>query len=877
MIYEGIFENRNAENIVVKINTGGDSETVGTTGAGGLTLSNDGLNTTVHSKKFRLVKGIVFETYPTGDINDRFVTIRMYKGFTYKFQAPTPTIASMYPYDFVATTLNNKVVTSQMGISTVTYSYKAVEDGYIYLNLNSRHYLQMVRLGWKLKDLIFSGDPVTINQNSDDGIYSPLKLSSATIRIMTPSIYTDLYSSTPTAVSVDITNNNNRDYLFKGYVTPAMYSQKYTHPYDELEIECVSPVSALDFKKWEPMQDNIVTWYSVLKKILSPYYDGFYIHNSFLFQGNRFWVEELAINQDAFKDGEEEYLTEKAIIEEFCKTFSLSCVTNGREVYFADYSLIYEDNQFSYYDFSDDQPMDLELGGITYLSDNPNEAQYVSNDQTVSFDEVYGKIEVTSNQESEDENLINFEDDNLICIHPNIPYIKYTVEPNSTESHLYYLESGQNKRHTDLYRFYIMKDMDHYYYESTFNPPTEVGYIYKGIYDTIYPTSSEPNFKTEFIDRFFRKNLCCFVVKHMSWVETDEGGVIADRAHEYEWETFLMISYGIPYLSEASVEYSGNLTTLLKMQYQGAAELPILRCKNDFRLLPIPNCRNYLQIDGSAKFMRYPMISDITSWNDSNLVKKLTVSQYNSGLYANVLFSLFDGNRAVGSTIIPWNPDTKWDDRDSLFKERLNYLYQWKDGEQGAWYTQNVIQPKGILNLFSTPTSRKLSMRPPTPMFVENNVAPCYVCLKDIEISQTRDWPIEIAIKGEIPEDTTVRAEASTQYLANDKLEINLRFSSQSSDLMPNIGSILYVDNNYGYSYLLHVNREGLNKSLEEIVMERYYNHYKDPKLVYECTIDNSFGIFDTIVPMCLGKDMLVDEIEYNVLHNIKTVRLIER
>lgn len=889
MIYEGIFENREGRNIVVKVDTGGDSETVAS-GVAGLTLSNTGLNTTVHSKKFRLVKGTIFEVYPTGNILDRFVTIRMYKGFTYKFQAPTPTIASMYPYDFVATDLANKPIISEMGISTITYSYKATDDGYIYLNLNSRNYLQGIRLGYKVEELIFSDEPVNIVQNSN-GLLEPLKLSSATVRIMTDTIKDNLFSGNSQAVSCEITDNQRKATLFRGYVTPSIYTQNFTAPYEELELECVSPISTLEYKKWRGEQENVLSWYQIIKICLQAtgVYDGFFIHQNFSVNGGKYYLEELFIDQNAFKDGDE-WLSCKDILEQFCLTFGLTIVEYEGNVYFLDYSKIYEDNKLTAYEFDEDVAQDVELGGLVYLADSLAHGDiYFTNDQQyVSFDELYGNIKVVSESKEIEDTVINWDDDdNLICLHPNVNYIEY-------ENHDSKYYEDTNIYHYDLYRFYLLKDCIHYVFPSNFNPTTGTSGVGIGRECTWTSDadlkSSDASVVKSKMESLLRNNACCVVVKHFSYTSNRRGhGALPLK---YTWDKCLFISFGlknIEFRSDSS--FDAGVTATLKNHFTAVGREVMLESRDSRTYLKLPDFNTYIQSKGSIYYMRYPFSFESDKHKDFRTIKadngdfdkgRMFINDQHPAMYR-VGLDLMDDHDQHWSTYNTYEWDSFWEARYLAvwFNDDLNmdclkdYCYKWHDIYTGRKnYKENVIDLEGDIDIQNDNYQGTIKMTFPTPYFAHNTVAPSFAMLKDVEIKHVRAYPPEIAIDGKVP-DNDSELQHTTSYFDNEEYSIDIKFSTQKYDRVLSYNSIIFNG-----EYLSYINDDGVYKTLEQMLIDRYYNHYKDPKLIFKCTVnDDPTGVapYNIIVSNYLQKSFAVDEIDYDVLHNQRTVTLIEQ
>ena len=79
---------------------------------------------------------------------------------------------------------------------------------------------------------------------SGESIFDSLRPSRASVNLLLTDINSDLFSGTLDGVKVKLYKNNSL--FWYGYVTPNIYTQSYSHRYDQLTLECVDCVAQLE-------------------------------------------------------------------------------------------------------------------------------------------------------------------------------------------------------------------------------------------------------------------------------------------------------------------------------------------------------------------------------------------------------------------------------------------------------------------------------------------------------------------------------------------------------------------------------------------------------------------------------------------------------
>lgn len=102
--------------------------------------------------------------------------------------------------------------------------------------------------------LFFAENPVTIQTNNEN-TFNVIIRKSATIRLLTNRyIGNILFADNARSVKVEIKQGNN--YLFYGFVDPNTFSQPYTSPLDDFEINCIDVLSTLQYYNYKNITVN---------------------------------------------------------------------------------------------------------------------------------------------------------------------------------------------------------------------------------------------------------------------------------------------------------------------------------------------------------------------------------------------------------------------------------------------------------------------------------------------------------------------------------------------------------------------------------------------------------------------------------------------
>lgn len=169
-----------------------------------------------------------------------------------------------------------------------------------------------------VKELVAGGDPINLNNNSDDYLYTPMRLFGGTFTVVLDEYDFNLFASNDREIQIKIYRNDSLFYT--GFLTPSVYSQNYLDGYNfELQLEFVSALSALQSVEFVKNNDTTITLLQLIKDAISytnNAYNNIYIPSTFSIK-----LDEISVSQDNFFDEENKPMTYYEILQEIAKIF----------------------------------------------------------------------------------------------------------------------------------------------------------------------------------------------------------------------------------------------------------------------------------------------------------------------------------------------------------------------------------------------------------------------------------------------------------------------------------------------------------------------------------------------------------------------------
>lgn len=190
-----------------------------------------------------------------------------------------------------------------------------------------------------------SGDaPFSVELADEDFLYTPSRFSTATIRVVGNDYLQSLYSTGYQQHRVNFKQGDR--VVWTGFITPELYTQDYTSTLFDLEIQCVSAMSALEYIKYKELGEKraFVSLWDLLKKCVtesrgsysSVYVPHVYAASATAYNTNANVLQTMTVSEQNFFDEDDEPMTLKEVLEEVCKLLNWTCADWRGDLYFVD-------------------------------------------------------------------------------------------------------------------------------------------------------------------------------------------------------------------------------------------------------------------------------------------------------------------------------------------------------------------------------------------------------------------------------------------------------------------------------------------------------------------------------------------------------------
>lgn len=785
------------------------------------------------------------------------------------------------------------------------------------------------------KEIFFADEsPVMISQSSD-GIFSPIKSRSCTIKLVTKDELFDIYSGSSHGTSVAVNNLTNSECLFYGYVTPCQYNQPYLYN-NEIEIEAVDAISTLQDFKYSYLngKESSVAIMDIIKKLMeiAGYSGKIYMQ----YNGNKLKVLQIPtqfeyINDDIFFEDDGEASDCYAVLEEICNFYGISCVPYGNDVFFVDYQVIayVEDDNLLYTDLKS------LVNSTFYITDSITKEDYAGDDQNLEMDEVYNKINIKADvAEVKDDDLgVNPEDDAKSSTY-------YDTRIDAGER-----SDGKKWAIASRYFEYIQgtyanDNSDNWQTPINCNIIADsVGYKLAGRFDKTYPSISLARMAFPYGNGAGTFNTivgqCCLPTQQFGYESTKEmpysakwnnmlsfftqgywlhkyykednvGALSEDLQHQ--WETFIyeqrlggykpVLIYNSPkYVNYSPAEsdktsylcFTGNLLYQRECNYD----------KVHYNVWTINEDTNYC--DG----INTPLTEFGCSGTDNAYSRRKGDADYNKG-WNMLKLKLSIGNKywngrqwttTESTCFIPYHKDNVVTDDECLIwtgwnKPVTNHNYTYKvnkdafvipinkeDNLQGYLHLE-VYMPK-------IPWNNQL-YRENNYLRINYNNIPPVIFMKDFGLTlcstdNSEKW--YDVFEDDEEDDDIIYSNPIDSNNVTDMDDLELKINTYNSQkpiaksyiIEPSIVDGKVVEDSFKYHTAgFYDNLIGNYKRQEKNLVDKYYNHYSEPKKIYNCVVHGYRAPYKCVQCTAISGKYIVDEQSYDLKADVNELKLVE-
>lgn len=309
---------------------------------------------------------------------------------------------------------------------------------------------QTIEIGTEKADVYFSEDPAEIENEVND-TFDVLLRNSAKIRLLCGNLIKDLFSTSCRDAVVNIYKNDTC--IFAGFIEPQTLSQPYNDRWDELELNCIDALSALQYSKYKNVGALGViyafvkaeaaqrSFYDIATEILQGVTKGLDILGNqnikFWYDGskavdaqtaNRYQVfKQLSISDLLFLgDDESDVWQQDEVLEELLKYLNLHIVQDGFNFYiFSWESVKATPDKIIWHDIVANSTKTTAQQAVTIALANVADC-----DTTISIGDVYNQLLLTAKVEDIESVIESPLDDDLL-VSPYINKQKYLTEYSS--------------------------------------------------------------------------------------------------------------------------------------------------------------------------------------------------------------------------------------------------------------------------------------------------------------------------------------------------------------------------------------------------------------------------------------------------------------
>lgn len=309
---------------------------------------------------------------------------------------------------------------------------------------------QTIEIGTEKADVYFSDDPAEIENEVND-TFDVLLRNSAKIRLLCGNLITNLFSTSCRDAVVNIYKNDTC--IFAGFIEPQTLSQPYNDRWDELELNCIDALSALQYSKYKNVGALGViyafvkaeaaqrSFYDIATEILQGVTEGLDILGNqnikFWYDGskavdaqtaNRYQVfKQLSISDLLFLgDDESDVWQQDEVLEELLKYLNLHIVQDGFNFYiFSWESVKATPDKIIWHDIVANSTKTTAQQAVTIALANVADC-----DTTISIGDVYNQLLLTAKVENIESVIESPLDDDLL-VSPYINKQKYLTEYSS--------------------------------------------------------------------------------------------------------------------------------------------------------------------------------------------------------------------------------------------------------------------------------------------------------------------------------------------------------------------------------------------------------------------------------------------------------------
>lgn len=728
------------------------------------------------------------------------------------------------------------------------------------------------------EDIILGTPPFIVNyEGGGNTIYKPIKFSSATITVATDNIYNDMYSGKNQGTSIKLYNSQRT--LWVGYITPNVYNQTYSGVVENLEIECVDALSTLKNIDYKTIGEskNIVSIYNVLLQCLQQCntYNILYISNTISCENGNI-VGNLYVSENNFFDEDDEPMKCSEVLEEILKYLNMTMFADGMNVYIVDYDAIASDKYtetYNAYNINDGTFRTTIKQTIKEITPS----SFRGSDGDLSIDNVYNKAVVVAEMYDTGNIIEGIFDDDKIEVGEEKTINVYTGDQKNTPSTI----DKNIDLHTLHYAFCKHPNVEYHYWGNV--PNTGVVESQDGFELTDY--SQLPTFNGATIYKYALSE------NSVGMMEMQQNGYIIPIQSKINYTTCLMFHLNNTF-TQVDFEHFHKNRRLINIK---PSKTNLIADDNTFLLFKM-----------DATFRDAPQRYYMGDKYKGDLPLKIRqwYAYWNARPF--IFFNIFNTNFTkvlhIGENHNnSWNSDKVSNENGNVNKiepyQLPFYLKNTLVGGDGCYDKENIFDNQ--LKLFNNVhysmgiNDEGYLVKLPNGTNINDIVIsfyqpylPYYSIDEELHTIFIENIEIKVVSKNEENENTNEENEdTNTTYenVINDDYLIELDeipFKVNTYDRKITHSAVYKVVNDKT-EYVDTLYNKALDQSLrmEEMLIYRIVQQYKEPRKILNFTLSNDFSMCDKITypSQESNKNFIVDEMQIDYEAQQTQIKLIEK
>ena len=177
--------------------------------------------------------------------------------------------------------------------------------------------------------------PFVVDVNDEDFLYTPTRFSGATLKLVGSDYLQGLFSTQYQKFKVNLVKAGS--IIWTGFITPELYSQDYDNSLFELEVECISALSTLEYIDFK-FEQSTISLLGIINKCITESKGDFravYIPSTYTSS-----LDAITVSSSNFIDEDGKPMTLKECLEEVCRFLNWTVTEYEGIIYFIDVDYI---------------------------------------------------------------------------------------------------------------------------------------------------------------------------------------------------------------------------------------------------------------------------------------------------------------------------------------------------------------------------------------------------------------------------------------------------------------------------------------------------------------------------------------------------------